>query len=192
MRSISFAHLVLAGAVTYAVGNAMACSDATGLLPPAFANVVDTVTLAALTDTPVPIPSAFDIVYASRARTDLGEPFDFAFDIDSAGSPVIVPAGLMGFQLEAAWRRSSREFAQITSAPTEDYTPDERLTVAVGDVFLVRSRNSSSLCGYLGSLPRYGKFRVLDLNLEERSITLEMLVDINCGYRGLEPGFPSS
>lgn len=191
MRSISFAHLVLAGSVTFAVGSATACSDATGLLPPAFANVVDTVTLAALRDTPVPIPSAYDIVFASRARTDLGAPFDFAFDIDSAG-PVIVPAGLLGFQMEAAWRRSSREFAQITSAPTEDYTPDERLTVAVGDVFLFRSRNSSSGCVYLGSLPRYGKFRVLDLNVEERSITLEMLVDINCGYRGLEPGFPSS
>lgn len=191
MRSISFAHLVLVGSVTFAVGSATACSDATGLLPPAFANVVDTVTLAALRDTPVPIPSAYDIVFASRARTDLGQPFDFAFDIDSAG-PVIVPAGLLGFQMEAAWRRSSREFAQITSAPTEDYTPDERLTVAVGDVFLVRSRNSSSGCVYLGSLPRYGKFRVLDLNVEERSITLETLVDVNCGYRGLEPGFPSS
>jgi hypothetical protein len=41
-------------------------------------------------------------------------------------------------------------------------------------------------------LPRYGKFRVLDLNIEERSVTLELLVDVNCGYRGLEPGFPSS
>ncbi len=170
----------------------MACSDSTGLLPPVFPNTVDTVTLAALRDTPVSIPSAYDMVFVSRARTDLGQPFDFAFNIDSAGSPVILPAGLLGFQMEAAWRRSSREFAQIASAPTEDYTPDEPLTVALGDVFLARSRNSSSGCGYLGSLPRYGKFRVLDLNVEERSITLEMLVDVNCGYRGLEPGFPSS
>ncbi|MCH8935034.1 MAG: hypothetical protein IIB90_04880, partial [Gemmatimonadetes bacterium] len=43
---------------------------------------------------------------------------------------------------------------------------------------------------FLGQLPRYGKFHVLELNLETRQITLENLVNVNCGFRGLESGIP--
>ncbi|UCG86854.1 MAG: hypothetical protein JSW71_23660 [Gemmatimonadota bacterium] len=192
MRSISFAPFALAGSVTFALGVATGCGDSTGLGPAVFTNFVDTVTLAALRDTPVPAASGFDMVFGRLARTDQGQPFDFAFDIDDEGTAVLFPAGLMGFQKEPGWRRSNQEFAEIARAPTEDYTVDSPLTVALDDVFIARSRNSSSGCGYLGSLPRYGKFRVLELNFEERSLTLEVLVDLNCGFRGLEPGVPTS
>ena len=187
-----FAHLAWAGTVTLAVGVAAACGDSTGLVPAVFPNEVDTVPRAALRDTPIQSASGFDIVFKTLARTDQGRPFDFAFDVDSAGNAVVLPAGILGFQKEAGWRRSTREFAEVRSASIEDYTVDSPLIVAVGDVFLARSRNSSEGCSYLGSLPRYGKVHVLEVDMQARSLTLELLVDMNCGYRGLEPGLPSS
>ena len=68
--------------------------------------------------------------------------FDLLFDIDSAGTAQLIPAGLLGFQAEPAWRRTNQEFSAITSAPTEDYTNDQELVLAVGDVFFGRSRNT--------------------------------------------------
>jgi hypothetical protein len=41
-------------------------------------------------------------------------------------------------------------------------------------------------------LPRYGKFQVLAIDPAQRTVTLEFLIDRNCGYRGLEPGLPDS
>jgi hypothetical protein len=37
----------------------------------------------------------------------------------------------------------------------------------------------------------YGKFEVLAIDTTARRVDLRVLVDQNCGYRGLEPGFPS-
>ena len=73
-----------------------------------------------------------------------------------------------------------------------DYEIDSALLVTPGTVFLARSRSSSVLCSFLGSLARYGKFHVLDIDTGNRSVTLELLVDLNCGFRGLEPGIPTS
>ncbi|HXV86182.1 MAG TPA: hypothetical protein VD793_05770, partial [Gemmatimonadales bacterium] len=59
-------------------------------------------------------------------------------------------------------------------------------------VFLARSRASFGGCLYLGSVPRYGKFRVVGIDLTVRSITLETLVNLNCGFKSLEAGLPES
>jgi hypothetical protein len=180
---------VLAG-MTFLAG--IACGDTTGLLPPIAANVVDTATFAAIRGTPIGDPSGLDMVTNRVMRTDQGRAFDIAFDFDSADAAVLLPAGLLGFQAQPGWRRTNQEFSAITSAPIEDFVADSSLALTVGQVFFVRSRNSSSACGFLGAVPRYGKFHVLEINLQDRSIRLEFLVDVNCGYRGLEPGFPTS
>jgi hypothetical protein len=192
MTRISFPYFRLAVVAWVASWASIACSDATGLFPPTHANEVDTVTFAAIRRTPIPQPSGFDIVNNQVARTEQEVAFDVAFDFDSNEVARLVPAGLLGFQREPGWRRTNQAFDEITSAPTEDYVNDSTLALAVGDVFIVRSRNSTTNCAVLGSLPRYGKFHVLELNLGERSIRLEFLVDVNCGYRGLQPGFPTS
>jgi hypothetical protein len=83
-------------------------------------------------------------------------------------------------------------FGDIVIAPLEDYQLDSALVVGVDSVFIVRSRPTSFGCVFfLGQLPRYGKFHVLDLSLETRQITLENLVNVNCGYRSLEFGIPT-
>jgi hypothetical protein len=190
MKRNSATHFWSTAAAILAVA-AVACDD-TGLIPASFPNSVDTVTLYALRGTPIPTTSAFDIAYGLAARTDEGDAFDFAFDIDSLRAGTILPAGALGLAPQAGLQLSDKTFEEVDEAPYDDYLVDSVLTVSVGDVFIGRSRNTSGNCYYLGSLPRYGKFHVLELNNQDRTVTLEYLVNVNCGYRKLEPGFPTS
>ena len=191
MRPKVITHFCLAASATIVVCAAVACDD-TGLLPAGFPNFVDTVTLHALKGTPISTPSAFDISVGIAVRTDQGQAFDFAFDIDSVGDAIIMPAGVLGLPAQAGLQMSDLPFEDVDDAPYDDYVADSLFTLSVGDVFIGRSRNTSGNCYYLGSLPRYGKFHVLALDMQNRTITLETLVNVNCGYRKLEPGYPTS
>jgi hypothetical protein len=131
------------------------------------------------------------VVGGTAVRTDRDYPLDFAFDLDTTGAAVIWPAGLLGLGGAPGLLRSDQAFADVLSAPLDGYVTDSLLTIDAGTVFVVRSRPSSSLCTLSSSLPRYGKFHVLAIDRQERSVTFEFLVDQNCGYRGLEPGLPN-
>ena len=167
-----------------------ACGDDLTLPPATFENVVDTVVLSALTGTPIGDASGYDVVFAETVRTDRNSAFDFAFDVDAGGVARIHPAGTLGLSAEAGVLRSTQGFDEITTAPLEGYVADSALAVEAGTVFVVRSRSTNAQCLLNTLLPRYGKFHVLAVDRLARTITLELLVDLNCGYRGLEPGTP--
>jgi hypothetical protein len=169
---------------------ATGCGTGSTLPAPTIENVVDTTTLYALSGTALNLPSAFDVVSAARIRTDRNFPLDFAFDIDTAGQAQLWPADLLGVGGHPGMLRSDQAFADVLSAPLEGYVVDSLFALDEGTVFVVRSRPSPSLCTLSSSLPRYGKFHVLAIDRQARSVTLEFLVDQNCGYRGLEPGLP--
>ncbi len=169
----------------------VACGDPNTLPPPQVDNVVDTTVLFALSGTPLNAPSAFNVVEATTARTDRNLPFDFAFDIDGAGTALLYPPGALGLFPEGGILVSTESFAGVLTAPLEGYVADSAVAVAAGTVFVVRSRASSVQCALAGALPRYGKFHVLGVDPQQRTITLEFLVNRNCGYRGLEPGLPA-
>jgi hypothetical protein len=193
MPSISLPYRLFPGAAAAGLlSAALACGDSLSLPDATFENAVDTVVLAALSATPLAQPSAFDVVVAEAVRTDRTNAFDFAFDIDAGGTARLYPAGALGLPAEPGILLSDQSFDGLTSAPLEGYVTDSALTVAAGHVFVVRSRSSSVQCAFSGGLPRYGKFHVLDVDVGARTITLEMLVDLNCGYRGLEPGTPEA
>lgn len=157
-----------------------------------FENVVDTTTLYALRDTPIRQPSAYSLLDRSPIRTDTTSAFDFAFDIGPDGKPLIYPAGALGLSRDPGVQLVERRFEDLKSAPQDNYINDRPIEVARDRVFVVRSRPSFNFCLFFGQFPRYGKFRVLEVNNQDRSITLELLVNINCGFRSLEPGLPSS
>jgi hypothetical protein len=185
---MSFARFRLA---VYAAGlglAATACGDSLGLPPPIFENVVDTATLFALQGTDISAPSGYDVALASTSRTELGQPFDLAFDLDEADRPRIYPSGALGIASAAAVQTSDDTFDAIARAPLEGYQADTAIVVAPGTVFLARSRALSTFCSFLGALPRYGKFHVLEVDGPARSVTIELLVNQNCGYRSLTPG----
>jgi hypothetical protein len=188
MRAISLRHRRFSPLLVVA---AVACGDDAQLPPPQFENVVDTAVLYALTGTPIATPSGFDGVQGVTVRTDLNRPFDFAVDLDGANVLQLLPAGALGYAAEAGLLIATESFDGITTAPLDGYVPDSVRAADVGTVFVLRSRASSELCALGGVLPRYSKFRVVAIDLPQRAITLEFLVDRNCGYRGLEPGLPA-
>jgi len=190
---MSFARLMFGPIVLGVVLFSAGCDNTLALPPATVANVVDTVTLYALQGTPIDSASGFDVTIGLTARTDRqSEEFDIAFDIDDDRGALIFTTGALGLSVSSAIQSSNRSFGDIVIAPLEGYEPNDTLVVGVDSVFVVRSRATSLGCVFfLGRLPRYGKFHVLDLNLETRRITLEHLVNVNCGYRGLESGVPT-
>ncbi len=170
---------------------AASCDDPLALQPAFDASFVDTVTIYALRGTDIALPSGYDVVLRTPARTDRQQGFDFSFDIDGDGVSRVFPRGALGLGQQSGIVFSDDEFDEIRVAPTEGYELDSALVVGVDSLFVVRSRPDNFGCQiFIGSLPRYGKFEVLEIDMGERSITFKTLVNINCGYRGLEPGIP--
>jgi hypothetical protein len=166
----------------------VACGDTSNLPAPAFPNKVDTVSLFALRGTDITQPSAYTLDVALPVRTDQTTALDFAFDFDSLGTPALFPTGAINLGLLSGLQRSATRFDAITLAPTGGYTFDKPITLDTGTVVLVRSRPTQCLFGVTVSF--YAKVRVLGVDSTARRVDFEILVDQNCGYRGLAPGLP--
>jgi hypothetical protein len=178
-----------------ACGIAAACGNPLALQ--AFrSNIPDTVSVYALSGTPISAPSAFSIVDGVAVRTDQGRQFDFAFDIDTAGRPVLLPTGALHLGKQSGLQISALQFDSIKIAPTGGYELDSAIVVHENSVVIAHS--SPNVCtGIIGvTAPFYAKLHVLTidttsgLNGNGRRIDFEVLADRNCGFRGLEPGLP--
>ena len=166
-----------------------ACNDLNELPDASEANVVDTVTIGALTGTPLTIPSAYSVSESRAVRTDQSAAFDFAYEV-GAGPPRFFPAaalGLGGSGTQAGFLEVGGEFADLEMAPQNGYVTDEPLPATPGLVYAVRSR---IVCSSFGGVPMYGKLEVLELDAEAGTVTFQVLTNNNCGYRSLEPGVP--
>ncbi|HET7601481.1 MAG TPA: hypothetical protein VFK36_00600 [Gemmatimonadales bacterium] len=165
-----------------------ACGDPNALPDPQIENVVDTISISALTGTAIQLPSALSVAGPRGVRTDLSADFDVAFDIRGE-VPVFIPRAGLNFPasgLQPGLLRSKKAFAEIEQGETNGYTTRDTVQLAVGDVFVARSR---VVCSAL-AVPLYGKLRVLELDAAARTVTFEILADQNCGYVGLKPGLP--
>jgi len=171
---------------------AIGCDDPLALPAASLPNVVDTVTIYALRGTDIAKPSGFRVATGVVIRTD--QPgFDLAFDIDDAGVPLMYPAGALGLARDPGVLKVTDTFEGVTSAPlTKTFLDHVPLAIPPGTVFVGRSAPFGGDCGVSGSLPRYGKFHVLAVDTVTRTVVLEVLVNLNCGYRDLRPGVPSA
>ena len=166
-----------------------ACSDSNSLADPTEENTVEENTVGSLSDTPITTASAYSIA-TGPIRIDQSAEFDFAFDIEgdaATGQPVLLPRAALGIastgSADPGIQKSTEAFDNIEEAPSNGYITDAAVPVAVGDRLLVRSRVICSI-----GVPLYAKMEVL--SIEDGSIHFKVLADQNCGYRGLEPGFP--
>jgi hypothetical protein len=180
-------------AVTGLVVLAAACSNTTGLPAAGITNVVDTTSLFALFGTPIATPSAYDLngrlTGHPLVRTDQASAFDFAFNFDSLRRPVLLPTGAVGLGQSSGLQQASVPFDSIKVAPTGGYVLDRGLVVDSGAVVIVRSRPTGCLFGV--TVFTYAKLVVVAIDTTVRRIDFRILVDQNCGYRGLEPGIPT-
>lgn len=190
MRLLPLALLSLGGVA------AAACSDPNDLADATIANAVDTVEMFALRGTPVTTPSAFSVALGRAVRIDQTSSFDFAFDFTGSstatdGQPIFLPLGIVGLgsgtSSDPGLQNVPDTFDEIEEAPTENYLVRDTVPVEVGARYVVRSVVSA--CSGLG-VPLYGKLEVLAVDPVARTIRLKILVNTNCGYRGLQPGIP--
>jgi len=189
---VQFTRVLAAAGVLIGAVSLGGCQDTLSLPPATFPNVVDTVRIYALRGTPVDKPSGYFVPTRQVVRTD--QPgFDVAFDIDDAGTPLLYPSGALGLGRDPGILRVNVAFDALETAPTgNDYTVAQPVAIPAETVFVVRSAPFGGDCALTGALPRYGKFRVLSVDPAARSVTLEALVDMNCGYRDLRPGLPAA
>lgn len=180
--------LLLSLAATAAT--AAACGDPFGLPRPSFQNVVDTVSLYALSGTPIATPSAYRMEFRQVVRTDQTTQFDFAFDIDTAGRALLLPTGAMRLGRASGTQVSSVPFDSVRLAPDRGYDLDSALVLNVGTVAILQSRPTSCAFSVAGAFFFYAKLEVVAVDTAARRLDLHILVDQNCGYRGLEPGLP--
>lgn len=169
----------------------VACSDTADLPDPTDANLIDTTTVWALDGTPVTDPSGFSIPDRIAVRTDQSAAFDFVFNLDNSGKPVFLPLDLLGLGsvsgVNPGLLVTTTPFDEIEQAVVGDsYVFDDTVNVVVGSSYYARSR---VVCAAL-AIPLYGKIEILSVDPVGRSVTFRYLVDNNCGYLGLEPGFP--
>ncbi len=181
LRPVALAALAAAAVIA-------GCS-ATYTLPPAtIANTAGTVTLWALTGTSLANPSAYDVLLQTVVRTDRTSVFDFAFDIqvDSARdtSAVFLPRGALGLVMDGGLQVSTQPYDSITFAPNSGYQDSLPVKLQVGTVVLAASRSETCNFGFV--YPLYGKMRITAIDYAARSVTFDILIDANCGYRSLK------
>jgi len=172
----------------------VACDDPYALGPAASTNYVDTLELFAVNGTGLDQPSALLLTTKRTYRLGLDllpYNFDFLYRILGDTLPELVPYGAVasasGVSGRSGFQRTETPFDEIVEGLQSGYVTDSAAALSKDDVFYLRSGLPNG-CFLL--IPYYAKMRVLEIDQAARSITLEILIDNNCGYRGLEPGLP--
>lgn len=193
MRSLSCGIVLLAAALILG-----ACGDVAGLPTALYPNRTDSlVSVYALTGTPVTSPSGYLIADRRVVRTDIiNASFDFVFDIDSLGRALLFPTGAVKLGRQSGAQLSTVPFDSLRFAPSGGYQVDSAIVLTVGSVVAVHSRSVQCSFDYQPVHNYFAKLLVLAIDTVPgptgRRIDLQILTDINCGYRGLEPGLPRS
>jgi len=187
--------LIVVAALTAALAFAACGPDITGLLPASIRNRTDTISVYALTRTPVSTPSAYWIANRQAVRTDQNSSFDVAFDIDSSGHALIMPTGAMKLGRQSGVQATTTRFDSVKTAPSSGYQIDSAVALSVNSVAIVHSRAVQCSSDLSPVHNYFAKLHVLNIDTTSgpngRRMDLEILTDINCGYRGLDTGLPA-
>jgi hypothetical protein len=171
----------------FALGG-IACSDSNDLPNATVENVERTDTLWALVGTPVFTPSGYSVEGSRRVRTDLFIDFDFAYN-ETLGVHAFLPRAALGIDTanvaKPGFLLRNESFEAITVAPSNGYITDVAVPIAVGQRYVVRSRVTCQL-----GVPKYAKMEILSFDEATRIVSFRILVNDNCGFKGLEPGLP--
>jgi hypothetical protein len=176
---------------------AAACSDPFSVEAD-FDTVESVVTLRALTGTPLELPLALlvaPVPQVVRPASDFV--FDLAFDLDAAGAAQLYPVDVVAHPSVVAGRRvglqkiTGRSYDEVTRAPDGGYDFSDAMPIAVGDVIVVQAIGHPSCLSSFFSTLVFAKLRIEAIDPAARTMSVRVLVDPNCGFRGFESGTPS-
>lgn len=191
-RSRQGTRAVVLTAILGSVVIVASCSDPLGLQT-RYVNSNQPFTAYALSGVPLSAPSG--MLFASRTivRVDGAFAFDLAFDIDGAGSAVILPVGLVGTPISGApligLQRSTTSYDKLTEAPKGGYFFDSTMAVRVGGTVVFQAQQG--ICSQFLAPYIFAKMTVDSVSLAKRAIYGHTLINTNCGSRQLTPGVPS-
>lgn len=178
----------LALAAALSVAALAACGDPIRIRAQ-FETVQDTVTVFAVTGTPVIAPAALSTIRHEAVRIETTRDFDIVFDINQAGEVVLYPVQLVGgSQGTTGIQKASQSFDDILEAPRDGYVTDSATIVTVGEVVLIEAQPVA--CAGTINPWIYSKLVVDEIDVATRSVVVRMVVDPNCGFRSLDEGIP--
>lgn len=169
-----------------------ACGDPLSLPPAQLENRTDTLLLYSVGQSPIHFPSAFVMLSRQTARLDQLVSFDFVYGTDDAGGRYFLPFAAVAPTAQTTrlpgFLATESGFDAIEVAEQVGYITHDTIPIRVGEVLYVRSTVDPN-CGI--GVPYYGKLQVLGFNDEQHSVQFRILINVNCGYRGLELGIPT-
>jgi len=154
----------------------------------------DSFVVYAVSETPVNVPSAFNIVFFTPLRLEPTYGFDLVFDIDESGEVVVIPARLVGGAVTSnrfvGLQRVTGDYDDLTQAPVTGYEYDSTVTLGLREAVLVELR--ADQCQFQTSQFLYSKIRILAIDQTRRLLSFEITYDPNCGFRSFLPGVPTN
>lgn len=154
-----------------------------------FETVEDTVTVFAVTGTPVIAPAALSTVRHEAVRIETTRDFDIVFDINQAGEAVLYPVQLVGGSPGTTGiLKATQGFDAIVEAPRDGYVTEDPTVLTVGEVVLIEAE--PVFCAGTINPWIYSKLVVDEIDVTTRTVVVRMVVDPNCGFRSLDEGVP--
>ncbi|MGI9078968.1 MAG: hypothetical protein ACR2G6_16820 [Gemmatimonadaceae bacterium] len=166
-----------------------ACGDPTRITA-RFPTIADTITVFALTGTPLSVPTALNTFRHEAVRTEATSLYDVVFDIDSSGRIILYPPAAVGGFGSAALRAVSEAFDALERAPDSGFDSDNPLTIGAGEVVVIRAQPPE--CQNSLKPEIYTKLVVDNVDQGNRTITFRVRVNPNCGFRDLTEGVPEN
>ena len=184
--------IALMAVATSAVAIA-ACDDP--FAPRATTSVrTDSFIVYSVSETPVNVPAAFNIVFFTPLRLEPTYGFDLVFDITEENKVELIPVTLIGGAITAGRRVGLQEitgaYDAVTRAPTGGYKYDSTLTLDIGGAALVELQ--TDVCQFQSSQLVYAKLQIKAIDPVARTIVFRITYDPNCGFRSFLPGVPTN
>jgi hypothetical protein len=183
--------IALMAVATASIG-AAACDDP--FAPRATSSVrTDSFIVYSVSQTPVNVPAAFNIVFFTPLRLEPTYGFDLVFDIDETGKVVLIPVSLVGGAVTAGRRvglqKLTTSYEEMTRAPTSGYKFDSTVVLDIGEAALVELQ--TDICQFQSSQLVYAKLQIKAVDPVARTIVFRITYDPNCGFRSFLPGVPT-
>lgn len=171
---------------------AVACGDITRQKA-TYTTAQSSFSVFTLTNTPLAEPNALNFL-GGVTRASSSFSFDVAFDIDSSGKVIVYPVRLIAGAAAGTPKRIGLQivpggFDALREAPATGYDTANTQKLSIGSALAVELRDPANCFSYslVSSQLLYAKLVVDSAFVATRRIYGRVVVDKNCGYRGLVP-----
>jgi hypothetical protein len=174
---------------------AAACGNLTGV-PASLPTISDSGVLYAINGAPPGAPSALHAYSGTLISADANFFFDVAFDVNSAGSVVVLPQRAVASGLASTHtvglQAVTDGYDALLTAPKSGYRADTALVVGLNQTVLVQSSDPNACSVSLSGTTLYAKLVITAIDRVSRQLHIRYTVDPNCGFLSFASGVPKA